>query len=264
MDNQNDNEIPQSPFSLVREVDTYAPLRWLKSGWEDFKSNPLPSLFYGICFCIGGYLLVWALRDAPHAIPAVITGFLIAAPFMAMGLYELSRCREAGEKASLLKTMMVWRSNTGNLSIFALILLVVTLIWARASMVVFALFYSGKLPDFKDFVLHIIQTDQIEFLLVFFGIGAMFALFTFAISLVSIPLMLDRGSNAVTAAITSAVAMAKNANAMIIWSGLITVLGMVGLFTFFLGIIVIGPLLGHATWHAYRDLVMNADETADT
>lgn len=262
MEKQSDNETPQQPFPQVREVDTYAPLRWLRSGWNDFRDNPLPSLFYGLCFCLGGYLLVWVLRDAPEYLPALATGFLIVAPFLAMGLYDLSRRRETGQTVSLLQTMTVWRSNTSNLGIFILVLSVITLLWARASMVVFALFYSGALPTFQDFVLHVIETDQIEFILVFFGLGGVFALLTFAISLVSIPLMLDRGSNAITAALTSATAMVRNPYAMIVWSGLIASLAMIGLLTFFIGIIVIGPILGHATWHAYRDLVLKADETA--
>jgi uncharacterized membrane protein len=141
------------------------------------------------------------------------------------------------------------------LGIFALILLILYLLWARASMVVFAISYSGELPSYEDFLYQAIMSDNIEFLIFFFAVGSIFALLAFAFSLVSIPMMLDQGTDTITAALVSATALVRNPSAMIIWSGMIALLSLFGLATLFLGIILTGPLLGHATWHAYRDLI---------
>lgn len=241
-------------FPEILEVPAEAPLKWLKSGWQDLKACPAASLFYGACFVIGGYLMIFSLRHAPEYIAAVITGFVILGPFLALGLYELSAQRERGEQCSLWPSLMAWRANMGHLGVFAVMLLVVYLVWARASVVVFAVFYSGELPDMGDFFRHVIMTEQMDFLLVYFAVGAIFALIIFSISLISIPLIRDRRMDAITAAIASVRAVMLNPTAMIVWSGIIALLSMIGIVTLLVGTLIIGPLLGHATWHAYRDL----------
>ncbi len=242
-------------FPTIRIVGAAAPLGWLKQGWADLLACPGPSLFYGLCFVAGGYLLVFVLGGAPEYIAAVASGFLIAGPFLAIGLYEISRRRERGEACSLAPTLTAWRANAGNLGIFCLILIVIFLVWARASMLVFALFYSGEMPTIGGFLRHVVSTDHLGFLVAYFAVGGLFALIAFAISLITIPLMMDRGLDTVTAAIASVNALARNPQAMLVWAGAIALAGGLGLVTFFLGSLVAGPLIGHATWHAYRDLV---------
>lgn len=247
-------ETESSDFPTIRDVAPMAPLNWLRLGWRDLKACPAASLFYGLCFVLGGYLMIFALRDAPEFIAAVLTGFVILGPFLALGLYELSAQRERGERCQLVPSMLAIRKNIGHMSVFALILLVVYLVWARASVVVFAVFYSGALPTMGEFFRHVILTEQIDFLLVYFAVGAIFALVIFSISLITIPLILDRKMDAVSAAIASVRAVFANPMAMIAWSGLITLLSLFGIVTLLLGTLVAGPLLGHATWHAYREL----------
>jgi uncharacterized membrane protein len=111
------------------------------------------------------------------------------------------------------------------------------------------------MPSMSGFLRHVISTDHIGFLMVYFAIGGLFALIAFAISLITIPLMLDRNLDAITAAITSVRALFANPAAMFVWAGLIALLGGLGLVTFLAGMLIAGPILGHATWHAYRDLV---------
>ncbi len=242
-------------FPTVRTVTPERPLVWLKLGWADLMACPGASLFYGLCFVAGGVLMVITLGGAPEYIAAVTTGFLIGGPFLAIGLYEISRRRAQQLPCNLVATMTAWRRNASNLAIFAAVLLVIFLVWARASLVVFALFYSGEIPTMATFMRHVIATDHLDFLLAYFAVGGIFALIAFAISLVSIPLMLDRGHDAVTAAIVSVRALLANIPAMFVWAGIIALLGGIGLVTFLVGILIAGPLLGHATWHAYRDLV---------
>ncbi len=241
-------------FPDIKEVPTDAPLKWLKLGWQDMKACPGASLFYGACFVIGGYLMIYTLRDAPEYIAAVITGFVIAGPFLALGLYELSAQRERGEACALGPSLLAFRKNAGNMGVFAAMLMVVFLVWARASVVVFAVFYSGALPTMGDFLKHLVFTDQYDFLIVYFGVGLIFVLIIFGVSLISIPLIKDKQMDAITAAIASVRALLMNPTAMTVWSGIITLLTIFSMATLLLGTLVAGPLLGHATWHAYRDL----------
>ncbi len=246
---------PRRDFPKIRDVPMEQPLKWLKLGWGDLISCPTASLFYGFCFVAGGALMVLALGGAPEYIAAVTSGFLILGPFFAIGLYEISRRHEKQQPCSLMPTLMAWKGNAGNLGIFTAVLLVIFLVWARASMVAFALFYSGEMPSMSGFLRHVISTDHIGFLLAYFAIGGIFSLIAFSISLITIPLMLDRNLDAITAAITSVRALFANPAAMFVWAGLIALLGGLGLVTFLAGMLIVGPILGHATWHAYRDLV---------
>jgi uncharacterized membrane protein len=255
MTDQTSQSPERLPFPSIRTVPPERPLLWIKLGWADLMACPGASLFYGVCFVAGGLLMVATLGGAPEYIAAVVTGFLIGGPFLAIGLYEISRRRERQQPCKLVATMTAWKSNLSNMAIFAAVLLVIFLVWARASLVVFALFYSGEVPTMATFMRHVISTDHAAFLIAYFAVGGIFALIAFSISLVSIPLMLDRGHDAVTAATVSVRVLLANIPAMFLWSGIIALLGGIGLVTFLLGILVAGPLLGHATWHAYRDLV---------
>lgn len=243
------------PFPMIRTVPMKQPLSWIRLGWRDLRACPFASLFYGFCFMAGGGLMIVVLGGAPEYITAAITGFLIGGPFLALGLYDISRRRESGLHCNLIATLTAWRSNTVNLGLFAGVLLLIFLIWGRASLGVFALFYSGELPTMADILRYVIGTDHAAFLIAYFAVGGLFALIAFTISVVSVPLMLDRGHDAITAAIVSTRVVLANPEAMIVWAALIALLGSLGLVTFLVGILVVGPLLGHATWHAYRDLV---------
>jgi len=252
-ENQPDS-IDEKFFPDIQEIDFYAPIQWIKKGWLDIKACPSASLFYGLCFVIGGYLMIFSLRDAPEYIAAVITGFVILGPFLALGLYEISAQRERGEVCNLRDSLIACRKNVGNMGVFAIMLLVVYLVWARASVVIFAVFYSGELPTMATFFKHVIMTEQLDFLLVYFAVGAIFVLIIFAISLISIPLIKDKQMDAITAAIASVRALMLNPGPMIVWAAFISLLSLFGIVTLLLGTLLAGPLLGHATWHAYRDM----------
>ena len=134
-------------------------------------------------------------------------------------------------------------------------LTVVFLIWARASLVIFAMFYTQEMPNLTGFLTQVLSIDNLEFLMIYFGVGLVFALLVFAVSVVSIPLMLDRNQDAVTSMIASIRALAENPLPLLIWAALIVTLTLLGFLSFHLGLVVLMPVVGHATWHAYRDLV---------
>lgn len=243
------------PFPTIRHIGMGAPFQWIARGVSDLKSCPAASLFYGFCFTGMGLLVTFVFEHAYQYTSAVTTGFLLLAPFFAMGLYELSRRRERGQACALAPTLTVWRRNAGNIAVFAAVLTVIFLIWARASLVVFAMFYTSEMPNLSGFLGQVLTMENLEFLLVYFGVGLVFALLVFAVSVVSIPLMLDRNQDAITAMIASIRALAENPGPLLIWAILIVSLTLLGFVSFHLGLAVLMPVVGHATWHAYRDLV---------
>jgi uncharacterized membrane protein len=139
--------------------------------------------------------------------------------------------------------------------VFSLVLAVILLVWARASLVVFALFYTSEMPSLEGFLDQVVSLDNLEFLVAYFGVGGFFAVLTFAISVVSIPMMLDRDVDGIVAGLASLRAFAANVPAMIVWGLAIVVLVGAGFALAFVGIAVAVPIVGHATWHAYRALV---------
>jgi len=253
------HEVDASPgetlFPPIRHVPPSAPLRWIALGFRDLKTCPIPSLFYGFCFAGMGLFLTFVFEHAYQYTSALATGFLLLGPFLAMGLYEISRRLERGDACQLTPTLSVWKRNAGNIGIFAVVLGVIFLVWARASLVIFALFYTDEVPNLSGFLSQLLSLENLEFLLVYFGIGFIFAVIVFAVSVVSIPLMLDRNQDAISSMLASIASLAHNPLPMLIWAVLIAALTIVGFLSFHLGLVALMPVIGHATWHAYRDLV---------
>jgi uncharacterized membrane protein len=170
-------------------------------------------------------------------------------------LYDLSRQREAGRPTMLAHSLTAGQHNAGAIGVFAVVLIIIFLVWARASLVVFALFYTSEMPSMARFVEQIVGLENVEFLMAYAFVGFIFASLVFGASVVAIPLMLDRRQDAVTSMLASLIALGHNPGAMLVWALLIVLLTVAGFTTFFLGLIVLMPLIGHATWHAYRALV---------
>ena len=246
---------PQSAPYTLRSVPAFTPFTWLVRGWDDFRAAPLASGFYGLAFAAMGWALI-ALYDFAYQYVTTLAGaFLLAAPFLATGLYALSRDREAGRRPRFLASLVAWRDNLGGLGIYVLVITVIFLVWARASLVSFALFSTGAMPDLKGFLAKAFSLGNIEFVLVYLAAGALFASLVFAVSVVAVPMLLDRGNDAVSAAILSCQVLARNLGTMAVWAALIVLLTGIGLATAFVGLVFTMPLVGHATWHAYRDCV---------
>ncbi len=244
-----------SALPAVRAVAAAAPFGWLRKGAQDYRAHPLLSAFYGACFAAMGWLIAFTFRHAYEYVSALVTGFFLVGPFLAIGLYDLSRRRERGEAQRLSPTLSAWRTNAGAIGVFALVLTIVLLVWARASLVVFALFYEGEMPSVAGFLGQIFSLDNLEFLLAYGCVGGFFAVLTFAISVVSVPMMQDRRTDGVVAVLTSLKAFAANVPAMLVWGSAIVVLTALGFALAFVGLVVTVPVIGHATWHAYRALV---------
>lgn len=244
-----------APAPTIRSVSAAAPFRWLARGAADFRANPLPSAFYGACFALMGWLVYVVFENATAYLSALVTGFFLVGPFLATGLYALSRRRERGEPAWLAPTLDAWRPNVGAIGVFALVLAVILLVWARASLIVFALFYTSGMPSVEGFLGQLVSADNAEFLVAYACVGGFFAGLVFSIGVVSVPMMLDRDTDGVVAVLTSMRAFGANLPAMAVWGAIIVVVIAAGFALAFVGLVVAAPVIGHATWHAYRELV---------
>lgn len=231
---------------------------WLHAGVEDTHFAGRASLFYGLVFTVVGILIHTLFADNYWLLGGLTTGFLLLGPFLAVGLYDLSRRIELGQKPSLIPSMTAWWPNLFHMALFACILVITLLAWTQLSFVIFAHFFNGQLPTFMDIIINVLTFKQLEFTLIYFLVGGLFAAFVFTISVIAIPLMLDKQVNALSAVSASVRACKQNPTAMLCWAFCLVVLVGVGFATSFLGLIVTMPVAGHASWHVYKSVIQSS------
>jgi uncharacterized membrane protein len=242
----------------VRTVDTTAPLRWLARGWDDFRHTGMRGAFYGMLFALMGGLIALVYATRWQLTMGLTAGFFLIGPFVCTGIYELSRQRARGEPTSLPASMVCWKRNMGGVAFFAAIVTFAMIVWARVSVVLFALFSTTDFPDLKGVIHQIVNFSNVEFMMVWGGVGLGFATLVFAVSVVSVPLILDRGTDTMMAIFSSVRALFANPLALLLWAVLIVAIIGASLVFWFGLLIFTAPLIGHATWHAYRDLIEEA------
>ncbi|WP_439587860.1 DUF2189 domain-containing protein [Hydrogenophaga sp.] len=230
------------------------PLRWLRLGWADFVRCPRIGLFYGLCFFTMGHALLAVFQAAPAYVLALSAGFLLMGPFLCLGLYDASRALELGLRPSLRRSLVAWRPTLRTMAIFAGLLLILEMLWGRASLVVFAISFN-TMPSTEKLLTQLFNAGNLEFLITYTVVGGLFAGLIFVTSAISIPMILDREADAISAGLTSIRACLENPGVMLGWGALITVMIVLAMLPWFLGLLAIGPVLGHATWHAYRQIV---------
>ena len=245
----------------VRLIAIDRPWEWLGAGWKDLWRAPTTSIPYGLLFVAMGYLLVYLIEGQFQHALALTTGFLLAGPFLSMGLYDISRRLEAGEPATLGHALMAWQRNVLPILMFGGLIGLLMIVWARLSAVLFGVIVGGGHHLILDGSVTqlFFSGSGLTFLIVFTLVGAVIAAAVFVISVVSIPMMLDRKTDFITAVLTSITAVQANIGVMSLWAALITIFTGIGLITFYLGLAIVLPLIGHATWHAYRDIVDSSD-----
>ena len=249
---------PPSVFDLrITDLRAGEPLRWLRLGWADFVRCPRIGLFYGVCFFLMGHALLAVFRAAPAYVLALSAGFLLMGPFLCLGLYEASRALQAGERPSLRASLLAWRPTQGTMAIFAGVLLILEMLWGRASLVVFAVSFN-TMPSSGNLLAQLLDPENLGFLVTYTVVGGVFAGLIFVTSAIAIPMILDRQVDAVSAGLTSIRACLQNPGVMLLWGALITGLVVLAMLPFFLGLFIVGPVVGHATWHAYRQICPHA------
>jgi uncharacterized membrane protein len=240
----------------VNTVESGRPLVWLQRGWADFKKALVPSLIYGAWAAAFGFALVMVAWRSTYLVPALVGGFLLVAPFVAIVFYALSQQIERGRPVDGAEAVFAWRRNTGSIALWGLALTLALIFWERLAAILFALSYGGEVRDLQTLLGDVLLSGQyIPLVFVYFAVGGLFALAVFVFGVVTAPMLLDRDVDVVTAALTSLRACLANPGATLVWAVLIAVLTALGFATLMLGMVIIFPVLGHASWHAYRDLV---------
>lgn len=238
------------------------PFRWLLAGFQDLQAAPGISLFYGSGFWVMALVLGWVFRTRPEYTMSLASGCLLIGPFLAMGLYDTSRRREAGEEPDLGMSITCWDRHLGSMGMLVLVLVVLELLWGRASLVVFAVFFNTGMPSTTGVVQAVFNPENLEFVAVYTVVGGVFAALVFSTTVVSIPMILDRDTDALTAGITSMRVVLENTLVMVLWGALITALVAASVWVWGAGLLLTGPVLGYASWHAYRASVSRPEVAA--
>lgn len=244
----------------VRRIDLDQPWRWLAAGWHDLRMAPGISLLYGAVYAVIGCALTtwfWLEGILYVSLPLAAT-FTLIGPIAAVGLYQVSRDLETEGRADLGRSLTAFKANPGQIAFMGVVLLLFALAWMRLAFLLFMLFFghSPMAPDALHMVDTFLAPENLPFLILGSAIGAVLAGLVFAISVVSIPLLLDHTeANVITAIAASFEAVRQNFWPMLLWAWLIAMFIAAGCVTLYLGLIIFLPMIGHATWHAYKDLI---------
>ena len=252
--------VPPLPRADIygRHLPASAAFGWLRAGWRDLTVQPGLSLLYGLAVflaslaVVGGmFLLGW-----DHILFPALAGFMVVGPILAVGLYEKSRCIAAGEPVTLNRMIFVEAKSDGQILFIGAILCLLMLLWMRAAVIIYALFFGLRPFPGLDHIVGMLFTTPTGWSMLVVGtvVGGLFAAFSFAISAVSIPMLLNERLDAFTAMGTSMALVWNNLPVMLTWGAIVLVLVLLSLIPGMLGLIVAFPLLGHTTWHAYKTL----------
>ena len=260
-----EEEFDYSQKIEIRKLDSSAPMRWLSKGVSDFKVSPLLSLSYGILYAAIGLLLIWLTYTNPVYTFGMVTIFYLAGPVIAVGLYSMSRHIEAGVKPSFNEGCRAMCYNPVGIISFSIVLGMLIVFWTIITAAVFAVYFGGMTISGDVFATMMANKQIIPFLAIMTIVGLFFSIVSFSLSVISIPLMTHRKADVVTAMVTSVRAVKKNPVVMLTWAFAIIALIGLGFAFAFVGVAITLPIVGHASWHAYRELVvddriMTADE----
>ena len=241
----------------IRRVEFLSPFRWLRQGWEDMRYSLAASLGHGLIITAMGWVVVIFTNNHLYLFAAAISGFMLVSPLMAAGLYELSRRKESGLSVNFDVSLNGLRINGRRLAKLAALLVLAIFVWFGLSAMIFENYFHGELPAISGAIYQTswITSSGATFLLTYGAVGGVIAAGVFILTAVSVPMVMDRSTGLIVAMETSVRAVMANLPAMLLWGGLLVVLTAIGFATQLWGMIVIIPLLGHATWHAYRDTV---------
>lgn len=246
---------PHLPLPRIRRVAPARIAHWLAAGWRDLKRTPVASLAYGLLFAMAGDLLLIALWQDAHRVVLAISGFCLVAPLLCAGLYELSRRSERGLDSRFVDSGAAFVRGAEGLALCGLGLFLFWLAWERLSAILLASLLPAGGGVAELIAVIALETRAALFAAGWFAAGAVIAGIVFALTVVSVPLLIDRDSDLLSAAHASLRAIAANPLALLLWAATLAGLTLLGFATLLFGLVLIMPLLGHASWHAYRDLV---------
>ena len=252
MTNNNDNpeNLDELPFvAPCRKLAPWAPFRWIRRGVTDLMKAPQQSMAYGLAVALlmGIVSLLAWFQGGEWIVYAILGGFVFLAPLTCIGLYAISAQLERGQPPLMIRSLRAaFRRHLGNEMIFAIVLLVIFLVWARAAVMITVFMLEDPEPTFSDIW---------PFLAFGSIVGAVFAAVTFCASAFSLPMIMHRNVDSITAIVTSVNAVLRNKRAMVVWLSLIIAGLLIGVITVFVGLIVIIPVIGYAAWHGYLETI---------
>jgi uncharacterized membrane protein len=257
---------PSSNTPLVRTVGMMQPLIWLVQAWRDIAKAGWASILHGVVLTVAGVLIVAFARHRFWLLAGALSGFMVVAPVLATSLYALSRAIERREKANfsvVLKTWLNWQHSHFNkwdndywcMVQFGALLALAATGWVLTSAALITLLAPVPINSPMDFVQHVMLAPHGWLFEIWLAVGGVMAAPMFASSVVAMPLLLDRRVTLMQAVLTSWQVVLTNPMPMAFWASIIMIFTMLGLGSLLLGLIPVLPMLGHASWHAYRDLV---------
>ena len=232
-----------------------APWDWLTRAARDFRQQPVIAFFYGLMFWGMALVVRSVFLNNPEFTLSAISGCLLVGPFLAMGLYDASMRIERGLVPSVEVSMTCWRPHIRSLGMLVMLIIVMELLWGRASLVVFAVFFNTGMPSTANVLEVLFNPENWEFVAVYLCVGGFFAGLVYSSTVVAIPMILDRDTDAITAGLTSMRVFFTHTPVMLCWGAIIVVLTMLSIVPSNLGLFLTGPWLGFASWHAYRGSV---------
>ena len=248
----------QAEDIVVNKISLAQPWEWIEKGWRDMLAARRYSLTYGtVIVLISGLITLGLMSEGMFFIvPFLAAGFYLLAPIIGLGLYQMSAHVERNEPIQFCSALEAWRRNQAQLGVITAGLLIIMQLWMMSNFVLFALLFNGMHPPLENFFSNVFLSGQHNaFAFASIAVGFLLAWLAYAISAISVPMLMDRRVDGFTAIRTSVKAVTQNWAPMTLWALLIVLFIGLGLMTFYVGLAIAMPLVGHATWHAYRDLV---------
>lgn len=246
-------ELTSSSRRLTRD----APWRWLGAGWRDVLAAPVLTIGYGAAVIGGGGAIVYSLwaSGLESLVPVAFGVFALVGPLLAIGLYEVSRRLEAGEPPRLFPVKLAGPRSLTQIAYIGFFLMFAALVWVRVAIMIYALFASSTYQPMGDFLSFALSTGPgLGMLVVGTAIGGVIAFAIYLLTVVSIPMLMNERTDPFTAVAAGIIAVRNNTGPMLLWAWLIAVITAAGVATAFVGLALAFPLLGCATWHAYKDI----------
>ena len=257
--NQNpDVAIAPNELPPIRKTPPAAVLRWIRLGWNDMRRAGWPSLLHGLIVTIASLVIVEITLLFWPLLPGAVSGFLFIGPILATGLYALSKQLESGQRPRVKDAVDTWRRGCRCLYVLGLLLVVVATLWVGLTKLIFYFFVEAEIDRPMDFLYYVVLQGNDTFMEWTILAGLVIALM-YSLTVVSVQMLVDRDVTTKMALITSLRAVSENPVTMFAWALFLLLATTLSIATFMLGFLILYPLMGHASWHVYRDLVEASD-----
>lgn len=243
-----------SPNAIPPHIGPEAALRWLYLGWLDFKRNPVPGLLHGLLLVGFGWFLLWLGWNRFWFLAGTFSGFLIVAPVITTGLYQISKNQTTGTVVSLEEVLQIWLSGDGRLVRFGLLLGLASTGWVLTSAALITVYSQVPIQNPEDFLRHVVLSKELGVFELWLIVGGFLAAPMFASSVIAIPMLVDTNASVLQAVQASWRVVAIYPIPLALWAVAIVLLVTAGMLMALLGLLVVIPVLAHASWHAYREL----------